>query len=123
MEFNTKQAQALIVVLPDKEVEQSDGSIRTYSHYYVAEFRQINEIDDTLAVGPYNFGFLDNPTLGNWVEHFPYEEGLLISYWDTEQRDNRTSRHPGHGLVLPVDAHPTAMIRADGGVWRNRIKS
>ena len=123
VEFNTKQAQALIVVLPDKEVEQSDGSIRTYSHYYVAEFRQNQGFDDTLAVGPYNFGFLDNPTLGNWVEHFPYEEGLLISYWDTEQRNNQTQRHPGHGLVLPVDAHPTAMIRADGGVWRNRIES
>jgi immune inhibitor A len=26
-------------------------------------------------------------------------------------------------LILPVDAHPKAMIRADGGVWRNRIQS
>jgi len=26
-------------------------------------------------------------------------------------------------LLLPVDAHPTAMIRADGGVWRNRMQT
>ena len=23
-----------------------------------------------------------DPVLGNWVEHFPYQDGLLISYWD-----------------------------------------
>ena len=122
-EANTKQAQALIVVLPDKEVVQSNGTVRTYSHYYIAEFRQYRGYDNTLEVGPYNFGFLDNPALGNWVEHFPYQDGLLIHYWDTEQRNNQTLRHPGHGLILPIDAHPTAMIRADGGVWRNRIES
>ena len=122
-ETNTKQAQGLIVVLPDKEVVQGDGSIRTYSHYYVAEFRQYRGFDDTLEVGPYNFGFLDNPDLGNWVEHFPYQDGLLIHYWDTQQRNNQTRRHPGAGLILPIDAHPTAMIRADGGVWRNRIQT
>jgi len=26
-------------------------------------------------------------------------------------------------LILPIDAHPEAMYRADGGVWRNRIQS
>jgi immune inhibitor A len=94
-----------------------------YNHYYVAEFRQYRSHDETLSHGPYNFGYLDNPTLGNWVERFPYQDGLLISYWDTSQANNNTPQHPGQGLILPIDAHPTAMIRADGGVWRNRVQT
>jgi immune inhibitor A len=94
-----------------------------YNNYYLAEFRQYRGYDANLEVGPYNFGFLDNPTLGNWVEHFPYQDGLLISYWDTSQGNNNTASHPGQGLILPIDAHPEAMYRADGGVWRNRIQS
>jgi immune inhibitor A len=69
-----------------------------YNNYYLAEFRQYRGYDVGLEVGPYNFGFLDNPALGNWVEHFPYQDGLMVSY-------------------------PKAMLRADGGVWRNRIQS
>jgi immune inhibitor A len=94
-----------------------------YNHYYIAEFRTYLGYDSTLEVGPYNFGFLDNPLLGDWVEHFPYQDGMLVNYWDTSQTNNNVRSHPGQGLVLPVDAHPTAMIRADGGVWRNRIQS
>jgi len=96
---------------------------KLYNQYYVAEYRQYWGYDKNLQVGPYNFGFLDNPLLGNWVEHFPYQDGLLISLWDTSQANNQVRRHPGEGLLLPVDAHPTAMIRADGGVWRNRMQT
>jgi len=94
-----------------------------FNHYYVLEYRSYWGYDKNLAVGPYNFGFLDNPLLGDWVEHLPYQDGLLINYWDTSQRNNQVRRHPGQGLLLPVDAHPTAMIRADGGVWRNRMQT
>lgn len=94
-----------------------------YNNYYVAEFRQYRGYDEGLRDGPYNFGFLDNLALGNWVEHFPYQDGLLVSYWDTSQPNNNTLQHPGKGLILPIDAHPEAMIRADGGIWRNRIQS
>jgi immune inhibitor A len=88
-----------------------------YSHYYVAEYRQYWGYDKTLQVGPYNW-------IGaTMVEHFPYQDGLLINYWDTSQRNNQVRLHPGQGLLLPIDAHPTAMIRPDGGVWRNRISS
>lgn len=90
---------------------------------YIAEYRQYYGYDDALRTGPYNFGFLDDPDLGNWVEHFPYQDGLLINYWDTSQSNNNTSTHPGEGLILPIDAHPDAMIRADGGVWRNRMQT
>ena len=94
-----------------------------YFNAYVAEFRVYRGFDDSLRTGPYNFGFLDNPELGNWVEHFSYQDGLLISYWDTSQSDNSTSAHPGEGLILPIDAHPQTMYRADGGIWRPRIQS
>ncbi len=95
-----------------------------YNHYYVVEFRQYWGYDKTLQVGPYNWGFQDNPAIGGtMVEHFPYQDGMLINYWDTSQRNNQVRRHPGAGLLLPIDAHPTAMIRPDGGVWRNRIQT
>lgn len=94
-----------------------------YNHYYVGEYRQYRGYDETLRVGPYNFGFLDNPLLGNWVERFPYQDGLLISYWDTSQTDNNVGLHPGKGLLLPIDAHPAPLYRADGGIWRNRIQT
>jgi immune inhibitor A len=96
---------------------------KLYNQYYVAEYRQYWGYDKNLQVGPYNFGFLDNPLLGDWVEHLPYQDGLLIYLWDTSQSNNQVRRHPGEGLLLPVDAHPTAMIRADGGVWRNRMQT
>jgi len=101
----------------------SGTETKLFSNYYVAEFKTYLGYDSTLKVGPYNFGFLDNPLLGNWVEHFPYQDGLLVNYWDTSQLDNNTSVHPGYGLVLPVDAHPKAMLRPDGGVWRNRVQT
>ncbi len=96
---------------------------KLYNHYYIAEYRQYRGFDNTLEVGPYNFGFLDNPELGDWVEHFPYQDGLLINYWDTSQANNNTAQHPGAGLVLPVDAHPTALMLPNGSVWRNRIQA
>jgi immune inhibitor A len=89
---------------------------------YVAENRNYRGYDMGLAEGAYNFGFLDNPDLGNYVERFPYQDGLLISYWDSSYTDNNTSTHPGGGLILPIDAHPDAMLRADGLVWRNRVQ-
>ena len=91
-----------------------------YFNAYVAEFRQYRWYDTSLKTA-YNFGFLN--TRPDWVEHFRYQDGLLISYWDTSQTDNSTSAHPGEGLILPIDAHPTAMYRADGNVWRSRIQS
>ena len=94
-----------------------------YDHYYVAELRQYWGYDSTLQVGPYVFGYLNNPTLGNFVDHFPYQDGLLINYWDTSQTNNQTRLHPGKGLLLPIDAHYKTLYSVDGGVWRNRIQT
>lgn len=88
---------------------------------YVAEFRQYRDYDSGLQTGPYNFGF--NNTHPNLVEHFPYQDGLLVSYWDSCYTDNNTSQHPGGGLILPIDAHPRALTRPNGTPWRARIQA
>ncbi|MEW2399631.1 immune inhibitor A domain-containing protein [Streptomyces sp. NPDC046862] len=92
-----------------------------YEQYYLAENRQYVSYDKTLKVGPYNFGF--STTRPDWVEHYPYQNGLLIWKWDTSQVDNNTSKHPGVGLVLPVDAHPQALKWSDGTLMRNRVQA
>jgi len=94
-----------------------------YNQYYVAELRQYWGYDSTLKVGPYFFGYLNNLVLENFVDHFPYQDGLLINYWDTSQLNNQTLVHPGQGLLLPIDAHYETLYRVDGVVWRNRIQS
>ncbi|MFD7407294.1 immune inhibitor A domain-containing protein [Streptomyces sp. NPDC059866] len=94
---------------------------KDYAQYYIAENRQYVSYDRTLKVGPYNFGFAT--TRPSWVEHFPYQNGLLIWKWDTSQADNNTSQHPGAGLLLPVDSHPTALKWSDGTLMRNRIQT
>jgi immune inhibitor A len=91
------------------------------SHYYVAEYRTYKGYDRGLKVGPYFFGYTN--TMPNYVDHFSYQDGLLINYWDTSQLDNNTGLHPGQGLLLPVDAHPKALYRVDGRMWRNRIQT
>lgn len=98
------------------------GSETSY-HFnaYVVENRNYVEYDKGLQTGPYNFGFLN--TLPDWVEHFPYQDGILISYWDSSFTDNNTSQHPGGGLILPIDAHPNALVRPDALKWRARVQS
>ncbi|MFF8934169.1 immune inhibitor A domain-containing protein [Streptomyces paradoxus] len=93
---------------------------KDYAQYYIAENRQYVSYDKTLKVGPYNFGFTARP---DWVEHYAYQNGLLIWKWDTSQADNNTSQHKGTGLVLPIDSHPDALKWADGTLMRNRIQA
>jgi immune inhibitor A len=94
-----------------------------FNHYYVAEYRTYKGYDSTLKVGPYNFGYSGDSSLVNFVEHFAYQDGLLINYWDTSQSDNNTKVHPGEGMLLPIDAHFEALKRVDGSIWRNRIQT
>ncbi|WP_369196469.1 immune inhibitor A domain-containing protein [Streptomyces djakartensis] len=93
---------------------------KDYAQYYIAENRQYVSYDKTLKTGPYNFGFTARP---DWVEHYAYQNGLLIWKWDTSQADNNTSQHKGTGLVLPIDSHPDALKWADGTLMRNRIQA
>ncbi|WP_241562509.1 immune inhibitor A domain-containing protein [Streptomyces hoynatensis] len=92
-----------------------------YPQFYLVENRQYTGFDATLERGPYHFGWLNERP--DWVEHFPYQNGLLVWLWDTSQLDNDVSQHPGEGLVLPVDAHPQAERWPDGSVLRNRLQA
>jgi immune inhibitor A len=91
-----------------------------FNHYYIAEYRTYKGYDSTLKVGPYYFGYTDKP---DFVDHFAYQDGMLINYWDTSQRNNQTRLHPGQGLLLPIDAHFKTLFRVDGVRWRNRVQT
>ncbi|CCH76077.1 putative secreted protease [Nostocoides japonicum T1-X7] len=96
-----------------------DGSTTvTTPRFYLAENRVYSGYDDTLRTGPYNFGW--GTTRPDWVERFPYQNGLLVTYYDGSYADNNTSTHPGGGLVLPVDARPANMVFPDGFQLGNR---
>ena len=91
---------------------------RPSPRYYIAENRQYIGYDKTLKQGPYNFN--RGVSKPDWAQRFPYQNGVLITYWDASQDDNNTSSHPGAGLVLPVDAHPKAIVYTDGALLGNR---
>ncbi|MET7574169.1 immune inhibitor A domain-containing protein [Streptomyces sp. NPDC005492] len=92
-----------------------------YAQYYIAENRQYVSYDKVLKVGPYNFGF--STTRPDWVEHYAYQNGLLIWKWDTSQADDNTSEHNGEGLILPIDSHPTQLKWSNGTLMRNRVQA
>jgi immune inhibitor A len=93
---------------------------QSYLNFYVAENRQYLGYDAGLKTGPYNFGGAVGP---NWAERFPYQDGMLVWYYDTSQSDNNVGDHPGSGLILPIDAHPGILHWSDGTQMRPRIQS
>ena len=102
-------------------IAENGKTDQEFSHYYIAENRQYLGYDTTLAEGPYNFGW--GSTEPNRVERFPYQNGMLVWYWNTQYSDNNVSQHAGGGEVLPIDARPQAMTWSDGVVARNRIQA
>ena len=78
--------------------ETSDGD-----RYYLVENRTYTDYDATLEVGPYQFS--NGLTAPDLVEHFPYQDGMLVWVVDEAYGDNNTIEHRGHGLALPVDSH------------------
>jgi len=93
---------------------------RYFFNAYVAENKQYVGYDAGMQTGPYNFG----GTVGaNWAERFPYQDGLLVWYWDNSFGDNNVGEHPGGGLILPVDANPAPLHWANGSVMRPRLQS
>ncbi|MDQ3664092.1 MAG: immune inhibitor A [Actinomycetota bacterium] len=115
-------------VIGDAETDEGwdfDGFRRTtgtevidYLNAYIVENRRYVRHDRSLR-SAYNFGFLDSRP--DWVEHFPYQDGMLVNYWDTSFSDNNVGDHPGGGLILPVDAHPDFEHSYDGWLLRPRI--
>jgi immune inhibitor A len=110
---------------------QTTGSFtKSAFNAYIAEYRQYRGYDATLQTGPYNFG---DPSRPDWAERLPYQDGLLVTYWNSQYDDNSVGAHPGGGLILPVDAHPgllyepsddaTGDDQKKGYAWRPRIQS
>jgi immune inhibitor A len=91
---------------------------QSFDNFYVASHRTYQSYDQYMRTGPYNFGFPDRP---KFIEHFAYQTGLLVSYWDTSQADNNTTQHTGEGLILPIDSHPAPIYNLEGLPWRERI--
>jgi immune inhibitor A len=104
------------------------SATQSFFNAYIAENRAYVGYDAGLKAGPYNFG---DPSRPDWAERLPYQDGLLISYWNEQYTDNSVGAHPGGGLILPVDAHaallyePTADESKTVGreSWRPRIQS
>ena len=95
-------------------------STSTYPNYYIAAYRSYTSFDKYLKTGPYFFGYAT--TKPNFVDHFAYQQGLLISYWDLSYADNDTFAHPGSGRNLYIDAHPKPVKDVNGNLWRARVQ-
>ncbi|WP_157416163.1 immune inhibitor A domain-containing protein [Agromyces allii] len=91
-----------------------------FDNYYIAANRTYTSYDKYLKTGPYFFGY--NPAKPDLVDHYAYQEGLLISYWDLSQSDNDTFAHPGSGRNLYVDSHPKPLKDVNGNYWRARVQ-
>jgi immune inhibitor A len=96
----------------------SGSTSRVVSNFYLAENRVYAGYDTTLKTGPYNFGFANSQP--DWVDRFPYQNGLLVWYSDGACTDNNTINHPGCGQTLPVDARPAPVTFPDGVLLGNR---
>jgi immune inhibitor A len=82
---------------------RSDGTAKRIARqYYWLESRQYVGADATLENGPYQFS--KGYTAPNWVEHFPFQNGMLVWFQDKRYLDNNTINHVGYGQSLPVDA-------------------
>ncbi|MEU6075832.1 immune inhibitor A domain-containing protein [Micromonospora sp. NPDC047074] len=93
---------------------------KAYDNYYIAGTRQYISYDKYLKTGPYFFGYSN--TRPDYVDHYAYQEGLLISYWNTRWADNDTFAHPGEGRNLIIDAHPRPIYNLTGQPWRARVQ-
>ncbi|RKN48405.1 immune inhibitor A domain-containing protein [Micromonospora endolithica] len=93
---------------------------RMFANYYIAGHRSYVSYDKYLKTGPYFFGYAN--TRPDWVDHYAYQEGLLISYWNLRWADNDTVNHPGEGRNLYIDAHPRPIYNLTGQPWRARVQ-
>ncbi|MBQ0893990.1 immune inhibitor A [Micromonospora sp. U56] len=93
---------------------------RTFDNYYIAGNRSYVSYDQYLKTGPYFFGYAN--TRPDYVDHYAYQTGLLISYWNLRWADNDTFVHPGEGRNMIIDAHPRPIYNLTGNPWRARVQ-
>ena len=70
--------------------------VTTGERYYLLENRQYVGYDHTLEVGPYQFS--EAYSRPDWVERFPFQNGMLVWLVDQGYADNNTIDPPGRGL-------------------------
>ena len=105
----------------DGFLRATGDEVQSFFNAYVMENRQYDGYDKSLKTA-YNFGFL-NTNKPDKVETYPYQAGMLLSYWNDEYTDNNVGDHPGEGLLLPVDSHPGFSHWRNGDLMRPRILS
>ncbi|MGC5017166.1 immune inhibitor A domain-containing protein [Micromonospora sp. DT47] len=93
---------------------------RMFDNYYIAGNRSYVSYDQYLKTGPYFFGYAN--TRPDTVDHYAYQQGLLISYWNLRWADNDTFAHPGEGRNMIIDAHPRPIYNLTGNAWRARVQ-
>ncbi|MBY8871874.1 immune inhibitor A [Micromonospora sp. PLK6-60] len=101
---------------------------RMFDNYYIAGNRSYVSYDQYLKTGPYYFGYAN--TRPDYVDHYAYQEGLLISYWNLRWPDNNTAPkskanpngHPGEGRNLYIDSRPRPIYNLTGQPWRARVQ-
>ena len=119
--LDTEGAETATSAWTADEFTRSDGTaVATGARYYLLENKAYVGYDDTLRTGPYNFS--EAFTRPNWVEHFSYQDGMLVWMVDHSVADNNTSEHPGSAYALPIDARPDALTWSDGSLGRSRIQ-
>jgi immune inhibitor A len=99
----------------------------SFFNAYFAEYRQYRGYDDGLRTGPYFLGYWNDPARLLLADYFPYQDGLLVWYYDQSFINNNVAEHCLNGrcggLILPVDAHPDLLLRPDGLVWDSELQS
>jgi immune inhibitor A len=96
------------------------SSTDDFENFYVAGHRSYVGFDKYLKTGPYNIpNAREKP---DFAEHYAYQEGLLISYWDTSQLENNTIEHRGKGLNLYIDSRPEPVYNTQGRTWSSYVQ-
>jgi immune inhibitor A len=104
-------------------IVQGRVAVEHHARAYLVENRRYAGYGAFLRTGPYNFGFSGVAGKQDVIDTYPYQQGMLVWLWDTAFSDNNTADHPGHGLILPVDAHPARIRFADGTAANARAQS
>lgn len=83
---------------------------------YFLEYRAYKNFDAALEFSGFDFNAFRNEGLRT-ISKFPYQDGLLVWYWDTSFTNNNVKQHCDEGrcggMILPIDSHPQ-IIRREG---------
>ena len=101
--------------------DRGSNIVTEYDNYYIAGHRSYVVVRQVPKAGPYVYSFSN--TRPRIVDHFPFQPGLLVSYWDTSQKNNNTNEHHGSGLNLFVDSRPAPMFTTAGATWRTAVQA